>query len=187
MRLIVSVTPTTMTRIMAVLAIAALSLHGQPGDTNSDPLPASIRGVKVRVMGPSSATSVICWVGFEATVRNDRQAEIRIGSEPVYSARADLRIDTGKLAGEWTMNFRASWYDIGQVKYDQCSVVPPGGTYELPKVGADIVLTKTDGHLPSSATARFHLVAQCMDGKTIHSESILTEPVHIDVPAIPEK
>jgi hypothetical protein len=111
---------------------------------------------------------------------------IWIGSEPVSSAGADLRIETGKFAGEWIVNVRASLYTAGEVKYDKCSVIPPGGTYELPNVAADIFLKKIDGHLPASATARFHLVADCMDGKTIRAESILTEPVHIDVPATPE-
>lgn len=43
-------------------------------------------------------------------------------------------------------------------------------------ITASVYLTKTGGHTPSSATARFHLVVQCMNGTTIHAENTPTEP-----------
>jgi len=174
-----------MTRTVAVLAIAAMSLRGQDA---TDPLPASARDVTARVLdlGPK-APHVICYVEFKATVRNDRQTEVRIGSEPVHFAGSDLRIER-EWGGVWTRNLSGVlWYYTRIPKYDQCSVVPPGGTYELPKVDATVHVMKVDGRIPPSATVRFHLVAQCMDGKTIRSESILTEAIHVDTSATPEK
>jgi len=174
-----------MTRTIAVLAIAAMNLRGQP---ESAPLPASARDATAHVFdaGPK-APYVICGVEFKATVRNDRQTEVRIGSEPVHFAGADLRIER-EWGGEWIRNvFGVLWSYTRVLKYDQCSVVPPGGTYELPKVGANFNPKKTDGRIPPSATVRFHLVAQCMDGKTIRSESILTEAIHVDTSVTPEK
>jgi len=174
-----------MTRIIAVLAIIAMSLRGQDA---TDPLPASARDVTARVLdlGPK-APHVICYVEFKATVRNDRQTEVRIGSEPVHFAGSDLRIER-EWGGVWTRNLSGVlWYYTRIPKYDQCSVVPPGGTYELPKVDATVHVMKVDGRIPPSATVRFHLVAQCMDGKTIRSESILTEAIYVDTSATPER
>jgi len=175
----------TMTRTIAVLAIAAMSLRGQDA---TDPLPASARDVSmVRLLdyGPE-APFMMCAVEFMAIVRNDRQTEIRIGSEPVHFVRADVRNDTGKGAGAWVRNMMLDWIG-GDGKYDKCSVVPPGGTYELPKVTGSLHLKKIDGRIPPGATMRFHLAAACMDGKTIRSESVLTEAIYVDTSATPEK
>jgi len=174
-----------MTRVVAVLAVAAMSLHGQPAKA---PLPASVWDVTrayVLDYGPK-APFMMCAVGFKAAVRNDRQTEIRIGSEPVHFGAAELRVDTGKGGGEWLRNLMLDWIG-GDGKYDQCSVVPPGGTYELPKVSASFTLKKIDGRVPPSATVRFHLGVGCMDGKTIRSESILTEAIYVDTSATPER
>ncbi|MGB7758623.1 MAG: hypothetical protein WBL61_02275 [Bryobacteraceae bacterium] len=191
-------------RLTVVLAITALSLYCQSSSDKGGLLPASIRNVKVRLLaagsplygaGPDNKIGVVdarppifnFGVEFEATVKNDRQTEIQIGTEPVYSAPGDMRLETG----EWTKNFFPSWLDDGKVKYDQCSVIPPGGIYILPKVPAQIYLRETDWHVPPSVTVRFRVITQCMEGsregQRIRSEVIQTEPVEITLPPIPEK
>jgi len=154
------ITPATMTRVVAVLAIAAMSLHGQPAKA---PLPASVRDVSmVRLLdfGPH----VMCQVEFKAIVRNDRQTEIRIVSEPVYFGGSDLGVDTGKGAGEWLRNV----FGVMQVidaKNHQCSVVPPGGTYELPNQAGTSTSRRSTGAYPLAQRCAFTWESPAWTGK----------------------
>ena len=173
----------TITRIIGVMGIAAMSLHAQVPSGKRDPLPASVRNVKITRSNPSGPDFVMVGAAFEASVKNDRQTEIRIGSEPVYFTGADLLLETG----EWQGNMDVMLLGSIDAEYDECSQVPPGGAYTLPKVHASIRVRKTGGHLPSSVTARFYLATACKEGKVQPFEDIVTEPVRIDLSAIPEK
>jgi hypothetical protein len=124
---------------------------------------------------------VTFFVNFEATVRNDRSTEIRVSSEWACVPYAELRLESG----DWKKALEASC--ISPVRDDPCFVVQPGGTHQLSNVDASFFLEKFGGRIPSSVTARFHLITFCKDGKAFPSEEVVTEPVKIDLPAVSEK
>ena len=172
-----------MTRTIVVLTIGAMRLYGQPAGGKHHQLPASVRNVKITRSNLSDPDFVMVNIAFEASVKNDRQTEIRIGSEPVYFTGADLLLETG----EWQGNMDVMLLGSIDEKYDECSHVPPGGAYTLPKVLASVRVRKTGGHVPSTVTARFYLATTCKEGKVTPLEDIVTGPVHIDLSGIPEK
>jgi hypothetical protein len=172
-----------MTRVILVLMIAAMGLDGQAAGGKRDPLPASVTNVRITRSNPSGPDFVMIGVAFEASVKNDRQTEIRVGSEPVYPTGADLRLETGA----WQRNMDLMLLDNEDLKHDKCSRVPPGGAYTLPKVLASVRVRRTGGHLPPSVTARFYLATACKEGEATLFQGIATGPVEIDLSAIPEK
>jgi len=174
-----------MRRVIGSLAAATLMLLGDSSGAGGEPLHATVRNLKVtkRLAGP--ANYVQFFVEFEAGVRNDRSTGIRLpSSESVCASDAALRSDTG----EWTTNVQAFCIQSEEMemKNDVCSVVPPGETHAISNAHANFVVRNTDGHLPSTVTARFSLFTYCRDGKVTRLEGVVTEPVQIDLPANPE-
>jgi hypothetical protein len=123
------------------------------------------------------------FVDLDAAVKDSRETEVRISSESVCVDGAHARLDTG----EWKTALDGICFWTTEMVDHPCSVVPPGGTYMLSNVRASLTLEESNGHSPSSVTARFHMVTTCKEGTAIPTEYVWTEPVKVDLPAISAK
>jgi hypothetical protein len=165
-----------MIRLQAVLIMICLSqLRGADGDL---PL-AAVRNVTTTVIDASDPYLVL-GVDFAATLRNSTRADIRVASEPLYPTLIERREETG----EWKVLGIPSWYEVGTVKHRECSVVPPGGEFDLPKVRALVTLKKNEKLSHPYVVVRFRLLSVCKQGakELTYDQAFVTDPVNVEVP-----
>jgi hypothetical protein len=100
---------------------------------------------------------------------------------------AVLGVQAKQRDGTWAKVVQSSWYDTGSIKYEPCTLLPPGGAAEFANVPGGLLLLKSQlAGLGNKPTVRFHLMSLCRqpDGKVV-TNTVTTGAFDLRLPSLP--
>jgi hypothetical protein len=100
---------------------------------------------------------------------------------------AVLGVQAKQRDGIWAQVVQSSWYDTGSIKYEPCTLLPPGGAAEFANLPSGLLLLKSQlAGLGNEPTVRFNLMFLCRqpDGKVV-TKTVTTGAFDLRLPALP--
>jgi hypothetical protein len=136
-----------------------------------------VQNLAISVRDKTDPEVLVLWLQFDAILRRQTFVDVHIAPKPVFQVQVDRR-----RGDAWEKMSTSSWYDTGDIKYQDCRPFGPGSTFEFPEVKADVILRKNDESSHSRLTVRIHLQSVCKQGNKTFIQPLVTEPVEVVVP-----
>jgi len=159
-------------------AVITLSLLALVSSAKEPPFQVTAENAAVKLLDTDDNGLSMFRVQFDLRLRNATDADVLLASRPVVSVGVDRRIGSG----EWKTILLSSWYDTGQMKYEQCSAAPPGGTFFFPQVKAVVAMDKVDMPPDSKLVVRFHLETICKENGKQVTHVLVSDPIDLKLP-----
>jgi hypothetical protein len=100
---------------------------------------------------------------------------------------AVLGVQAKQRDGSWAQVVQSSWSDTGTIKYEPCTLLPPGRVAEFANLPSGLLLLKRQlAGLGNEPTVRLNLMIFCRqpDGKVV-TKTVTTGGFDLRLPALP--